>query len=142
MKFSLAPGVRYMAYSCVWLLLALGGCQSTAPHAGQADLLSTEQYPRIVVARDLHKVLVFSDPIIEVPSESSPMKVTVPVRTKSNRGGAFVQYQYAFIDAHGRTLSSSGWRFQRLPPQWRRDLTAAALNTDAVDFRLEVIAAR
>lgn len=130
-------------FACFFLLV--GGCQPqppAAPHAGKADLLPVEAYPRIVVERDLRKFLIFGDPVLEVASETRPMSVTVPVRTNSDRQAAYVQYQYFFVDADGRTLSESGWRFQHLPPRWRRDLTATALDTNAVDFRLEVILAR
>ena len=123
------------------LVISPAGCESyhlARPHEGAVDLLPLEAYPRIVVEHGLHKLLVFGDPVVDVASDMRPMKVAVPVRIKSYRAGANLQYQYVFVDEHGRSVSESGWRFERLPPRWRRDLTAAALDTDAVDFRLEV----
>ena len=140
-----SPRLRHAGIWSACLLVALGGCaaqQTALPHPGEADLLSPEAYPRIVVERGLHKMLVFGDAVVETSSELQPMKVSVPVRIKSDRAGANVQYQYFFVDAHGRTVSESGWRFERLPPRWLRDFTAASLDTSAVDFRLEVIRAR
>ena len=140
-----SPRFRHVVVLSAGLLVALGGCaarQAALPHPGEADLLSQEAYPRIVVERGLHKLLVFGDAVVETSSELKPMKVSIPVRMKSDRAGANVQYQYFFVDAHGRTVSESGWRFERLPPRWQRDLTAASLDTGAVDFRLEVIRAR
>ncbi len=120
----------------------MSGCQGDGPHAGRPDPLPLENYPHIAVERGLHQMLVFDDPVMEGPTESSPMRVTAPVRFDRDEGGAYIQYQFTFVDAHGRTVSESGWRFERLPPQWRRELSAAALDTNAVDFRLEVIRGR
>jgi hypothetical protein len=51
-----------------------------------------------------------------------------------------VQYRYLFMDAQGRPVERNevGWKYQVLPPGVERFLEGNALDTTAVNWRLEI----
>ncbi len=117
------------------------GC-STAPPAGVGDEVNVGEYPKVVAAEGLQDGVVFSQPVVERPTELRPMRVTVPVRAITNYP-LNVQYRFEFFDNEGRSLrNNQGWRFMNLPPKVQMSMDAASLDNDATDWRLIVRPAR
>jgi hypothetical protein len=129
------------------LFLALAvGCQTPdpimAPDAGQGDLLPLEDYPQIVVTSGLARYLAFNRPVVDGPSENKPMRVQIPVRVLDDLAVS-TQYRFRFFDQAGRVLQPEmGFQFKRLPARVQEFMEGAALDNNAVDFRLEVRPAR
>lgn len=123
----------------------LAGCQSDpvmAPDAGQGDLLPMEDYPQIVVTSGLAPFLGFNRPNVQAGPDK-PMSVSVPVRVLTEDKAVSVQYRFRFFDRAGRVLQPEmGFQYKRLPARVQEFLDGAALDTNAVDFRLEVRPAR
>jgi uncharacterized protein YcfL len=130
------------ASSCVLTLaLALTGCHKP-PHAGQADSVLRENYPRISVENsDLADHLVFSPANVQSGPEQ-PLSVVVPVRLESF-SEASVQYRFEFYTRDGRPMRNPMvWRYIKLAPRTQFSLEGAALDTNATDWRLIVRPAR
>ena len=122
-------------------MFAAVGC-STAPPAGVGDEVNVGEYPKIVAAEGLHKGVVFSQPVVERPTELRPMRVSVPVRATTNYP-LNVQYRFTFFDIEGREMrNNQGWRFMNLPSKVGMTMDGVALDTSAVDWRLTVRPAR
>ncbi len=123
----------------------LAGCQSDpvmAPDAGLGDLLPIEDYPQIVVTSGLAPYLAFSRPNVQ-GGPDRPMSVSVPVRVLSEDQAVNTQYRFRFFDQNGRVLQPEmGFQYKRLPARVQEFLNGAALDVNAVDFRLEVRTAR
>lgn len=123
--------------------LGIGGCQGRvmAPGAGRADPILRDNYPAIVAEQDLDKFLFFSEPLVVVGPDQ-PMRVTVPVRLRSDTEVS-AQYRFEFFDVQRRPLRPEPqWRFIRLPARTQVFMEGAALDTAAVDWRLIVRPAR
>ena len=113
-----------------------------APPEGRADQLSTANYPRIVAVEGLSEHLAFSKPMVNTASPDQPMKVTVPVRSVYDGYPLQIQYRFEFFNGAGQSLGDSGWRFEHLEPRVQKQLAAAAMKTQAEDWRLTVRPAR
>lgn len=99
-------------------------------------------YPQITASDGLGKWLLVDQPIVQPGGPEGPMRVTVPIRIHDKRRGANIQYAFVFLDQNGRPLNDPSWRFQRLEPRIQVFLDGAAMGLEAVDWRLEIRAAR
>jgi len=126
-------------------LSGLGACDTIkAPDIVRQDPLPQGAYPQQVVLEGLNRGIVSGDPVVRGPSDSMPMTVTVPLRSVADKT-LHVQYQFEFLDANGlpvRGTPTSGWRFVTVEPRTQVFAVANALDTDAVDWRLQVRPAR
>ena len=114
-----------------------------APPAGRADLLPVADYPQIVATQNLHHWLVFSPASITPGSDDVTMDVSVPMRSKFDKGGLSLHYRFKFFDDRGRPLREEpGWIFKHVEPRLQYHLEGNALDLAAVDWRLEIRAAR
>lgn len=119
--------------------VTLIGCDTVkAPPSGRMDKLSADQYPRGVVLEGFDEELVFGKSIVDPTTDDRPMRVTQAVRNISKRV-LNIQYQFQFFDAQGRPLKTNqGWKFLNLAVRDEHFLEGAALDTNAVDWRLVV----
>lgn len=126
---------------CVFALFSasLAACDTVkAPPSGRMDQLPADQYPRGVVLEGFDKELVFGKAVVDPTTEDRPMRVTQAVRNVSKRV-LNIQYQFQFFDAQGRPLKTNqGWKFLNLAVRDEHFLEGAALDTNAVDWRLVV----
>lgn len=125
------------------ITFTIAGCGDPyrAPPAGMHDPLPLEAYPRITALEGLSPWLLFEEPIVDASTADRPLRVTVPVRLGYDRPRD-VQYAYQFFDANGRLLVERQWRFVHLEPRTVFHFEGSALETSAVDWRLEVRPAR
>ncbi|MFN0206794.1 MAG: DUF1425 domain-containing protein [Planctomycetota bacterium] len=123
--------------------LFLTSCDTVkAPHGGGPDTIGPGTYPQIVVLDKLWDYLGFDRPVVTPATDSTPMRVTAPVRLISD-ANIHIQYQFSFFDAQGRPAGQpGGWRFLTIEARTQRHLEGAALSTQAADWRLEVRSAR
>lgn len=124
-------------------LMGASGCDTVrAPYTPRADQLPQESYPQISVSYDLQPWIAYSKPVVE---RGDVLKVSVPVRLTSSGTGEYsnTQYRFIFLDATGSpTRTQPDWRFQRFEPRQQVFLTANSLDSNAVDWRLEIRSAR
>ncbi len=127
---------------------ALVGCKNDpikGPFTPGADQLPKNQYPKVVVEVALARWLVVSEPIVAPAPNGGPLTVNVPLRLTSVTPNQFarVQYRYIFLDAAGVPLrTQSDWKYIRLEPRNQVFLQGNALDTTAVDWRLEIQSGR
>ncbi len=122
--------------------LATGGCDTVkAPAAVRPDPLPARAYPKQVAIHGLAQGLASGKPTVTGPTEGEPLRVSVPLRSTADKP-LNVQYQFRFFDKNGRPTHQSGWRFLNIPPRVKRVVEANAMDTKAVDWRLEVRPAR
>ena len=118
----------------------LGGCD-TAPARIKPDPVL--DYPQKVALEGLDKAVVAARPIVTPSTADRPMQVSVPLRSIVDGRALNVQYKFEFFDQNGRPLRTNlGWRFQKLEPRVQVFLEGNALETKAVDWRLQVRPAR
>ncbi len=132
---------KYLALAVAGVALStLAGCQTDttrAPASPAPDPLVVSGYPQITMASGLSGLIAHGRPIVESPTMQTPMRVTVPIRSIQD-GPTRVQYQYTWLDASGRPVGTSGWKYELLPPRMERFFESNALTTQAVDWRLEI----
>jgi len=130
-----------------WVALALAcalpGCDSVkAPPGVGRDTIPYGAYPNVTATDDLHRRLGVDPPIVEAGTEERAMQVTVPVRSLSDTPME-IQHRFIFYDRLGREVrSNQGWVFQHMEPRLQVQMHAAALETAAVNWRLEIRLAR
>jgi hypothetical protein len=127
--------------SCLLVSGLVMGCQQDnvqAPQAIRNDPLAGG-YPQNVVLNGLEDGVVIGKPVVEAATDAKPMRVTVPLRSVVD-GTLRTQYQFIFLDDKGRPVRShrENWHYQVLSDHAQVFLEGAALETDAVDWRLEV----
>ena len=123
--------------------LLLTGCYDPvkAPDPGLRDPLVIQAYPKITVDRGLSRFLGFSDPIVEATPDK-PLNVTVPVRLLEDYA-VNVQYRFIFVDNKGRPIQPEmGFQYIRMPARVQVFFKGAALDTNAVDWFLQVRSAQ
>jgi uncharacterized protein YcfL len=134
---------RMLTALALGLLITAAGCQDPvmAPYAGQVDLLPAQEYPQIAVDKGLAKFLAFDRPNVQ-GGPDKPLSVAVPTRLLYD-GNVNVQYKFIFLDRSGRPLKPAmDPRYLLLTPRVQVMLSGAALDTNAVDWRLEVTSAK
>lgn len=123
------------------MMLTLG-CARTEPWGSVQDPLPQGQHPHIILHDDVHGSVSHGQPIITPSDGETPMRVTVPIRLLDNRQYA-MQYRFIFFDERGERVNPDmSWRYITLPPRAQTEVSAAALNREAVDWRLEMRLAR
>ena len=129
-------------------LLGLGffaGCQDhsevLAPGVVQADPLTPMLYPRIAALEGLQPYLVMANP--PRVETGPPLRVTCAIRAYTKHEELNIQYRYIFFDAAGIPLRNSpDWQFLRMPSRTESFFSGNALDSTAVDWRLEIRPAR
>ena len=112
------------------------GC-SMQPRSASTDTEANQDlYPQVVVIDPLK--VSKHQPIVTESDGVTPMRVTVPVRLKSNKSQE-VQYRFVFLDRKGRPVGPAmDWRWKVMPARALIYMEGEALDTDAVDWRLEI----
>jgi len=119
------------------LCLLTAGCQSdTAPIEAQTD--ETNAYPRISLSqRSLEKAIGFQEPIV-TRSQNGLMRVTVPVRARSNED-LHIEYRVLWFDASGQPITpATGWTPVRLEPRQPQQIVAMSSSAAAADYNMQV----
>ncbi len=130
-------GPRPLALALITSLLFTAGCLQ--PREAEYESPKTQaKYPQIVIINNFLPWVAFHDPIVTPAEGEVPMKVTVPIRLKQwQRKEA--QYRFIFLDQDGRPVGPEmDWRWEVLNPRTLVYLEASALDTAAVDWRLEI----
>ncbi len=128
-----------LALCAVGLVLA---CRHSRRRPGEPnpDPVAYANYPQIATLERLHRYIVVSK-VIEDPGP--PLSVTSVVRAKTRTDEWDVQYRYFFLDEAGRPLEADpDWRFMHLPARTQMYMEGNALDSTAVDWRLEIRPAR
>lgn len=143
MRFAAKP----FGTSLLTLVLAclLAGCTppDLRPSPGMGDPYDPPlNDPQIsVLAPELRPWLGFQ-PAIILNDGVSPMQVEVPVRNLVTRK-YLIDYRFTFYDENGSQLEPvMGWEMAAFEPKQTVRLTAKALGTEAVTYRLEIKWAR
>ena len=125
---------------CALAFTGMVGCQSHpgAPSSGLGDpWLAPVNDPQItLLSPDLHQWLRFHPARIEL-DPGRPMQVEVPVRNLADRQ-YLVSYRITFYDAADVEVSTMGWRLEAIDARQTSRLTAGAMSSEAVNYRLEV----
>lgn len=130
-----------LATACAAALLS--ACATDpAPSPGAPDPSLPNNNPQIsVLDPNLQRGIGFGQTVV-IPSGATPMKVQVEMRNLSNYE-YLVDYRYLFYDAQGIQLEPAmSWRQVSLLPKQLQMISANALDTKAVNWRLEVKWAR
>lgn len=123
------------------LLMACQHDPVKAPGAGMPDPLFADEYPQIVVTDQIADYMGFHRPVVDV-QPGKPMSVVVPARL-INDYAINVQYRFIFMDSAGRPIEPvMGFTYMRMPGRVQQFMRGAALDTNAVDWRLEIRSAR
>ncbi len=124
----------------VLVLTVLVGCQPhAAPPAGLGDPWpAPANDPQItVLAPELQEWLRFHPARIRHDADA-PMQVEVPVRNLAERQ-YLIDYRIRFYDDNDLELPPTmGWRFLAIDAKQTARLTAGAMSSEAVNYRLEV----
>ena len=130
----------------LFVSLLIMGCEqpaNTAPAPGLGDPYPAPlNDPQIsVLAPDLRPWLGFH-PATVMDDGERPMQVQVPMRNLSTHK-YLIDYRILFYDANGMEMEPAmGWKMMALMPKETVRLSAKALSTDAMSYRLEVKWAR
>lgn len=120
--------------------MSMSGCHgdaARAPASPGPDPLVSGTYPQITMAQGLIGLIVQGRPVVQPSVPHSPLRVTVPIRSVQD-GPTRVQYQFTWLDNVGRPVGVSGWKYEIVPPRMERFFESNALDTRAVDWRLEI----
>ncbi|MEX0654329.1 MAG: YcfL family protein [Phycisphaeraceae bacterium] len=119
------------------------GCNArTEPWGSTPDPVPQGQQPHVVLHDNVQNRVSHGEPIVTPGDDQTPLRVTVPLRLLDNRQYS-IQYRFVFLDARGRAVRpEAGWQYKVLPPRAQMEVEAAALNPEAVDWRLELRLAR
>jgi hypothetical protein len=136
--------VRHLIVTLIGVVAftALAACDTVkAPATLRTDPLGGA-YPQNVALEGLHKYVVVDQPIVDGPTDTRPLQVSVPLRSIID-GFIHLQYRFELLDGRGRPLrSSSGFKYITIEPRTQVFLESNALDTNAVDWRLTVRKAR
>ncbi len=126
---------------CALAVTLMVGCQTQqgAPSSGLGDPWPAPvNDPQItVLSPDLQQWLRFHPARIDL-DPGRPMQVEVPVRNLANRR-YLVNYRITFYDAGDVEVTPTmGWRLEAIGAKQTSRLTAGAMSSEAVNYRLEV----
>ncbi len=125
---------------CALAVTSMVGCQTQqgAPRSGLGDPWPAPvNDPQItVLSPDLQQWLRFHPARIEL-DPGRPMQVEVPVRNLADRQ-YLVSYRITFYDAADVEVSTMSWRLEAIDARQTSRLTAGAMSSEAVNYRLEV----
>lgn len=126
--------------------LLLGACASDpAKHPGsaQVDPLPGDQYPKIAALEGLSKWISVSGFDVEPAAPTRPIQITTAVRAMTDGPELNVQYRYVYFDNRSSPINPNpDWQYVRLPSRAQVFLRGSAMDTSAVDWRLEIRPAR
>lgn len=134
--------------SCMWSVIGVGcvmvlgvGCHESGLKNHDEHTNKTSFYDQITTFEGLDGQLVFSDPEVQ-RGVYQPIHVAIPVRAAGDQAQR-VQYRFEYFDRAGRPMRPSmDWRYILLPVQGERVMDGSALDSAAVDWRLEIRRAR
>lgn len=147
------PRIAAPSRRAAWILTAavaaaaLQGCASPPPHrpppGSVEDPVPLALYPNINVHRPLTPYILVADPIVE-RDRAGTLRVDVPIRANTRpHEDLNVQYRFQFLDDRGRPLPPEPeWAYVRLDPTIQAFVSANAMDSRAVDWRLEIRPAR
>lgn len=124
-------------FACMVLVV---GCHSAKrPHEGQPDPLPPDEYPQIATLEGLKGYVVIGDVVTQ---QGPPLEVSVSVRARTDKE-LNVQYRFVFLDSKSLPLDADpDWRYITMPARTQAYMRANALDSNAVDWRLEIRPAR
>ena len=129
---------RYTGWFVVMIGCALTlwtGCGGIQNHDNQHP--TAEADPQITMFEALDQQLAFGQPDVH-RGTFEPLRVVISVRATENQPQR-VQYRFEYFDRSGRPMRPSmDWRYLLLPIGGERIMEGSALDTAAVDWRLEV----
>lgn len=135
---------RPLLILCITALAFVAACATSPdPSPGMPDPFPAPgNNPKIsVLDPNLQRGIGFQT-VTEIPPGAAPLTIQVPVRNLSNYE-YIIDYRFLFQDASGLQLEPvMSWRSVTLLPKQVQVLRANALDTRAVDWRLEVKWAR
>lgn len=126
------------------LAATLAGCnqpRAVYPPAAGQDPVNAANYPRIVMLDGLQKWVVADTPRVD-RSANGVMRVVVPIRSISTTE-LNTQYRFQWLDGNGMPLEpEADWQYIRLPVSAQEFAQGSAMDSRAVDWRLQVRPAR
>lgn len=128
-----------------WLPVILAGCAvglwagcdvlkglNTSPKEPAAAF-----YSQITTFEGLEGELVFGQPVVQ-RGVFQPIHVAIPVRAAYDQPQR-IEYRFEYFDSTGRPLRPSmDWRYILIPVRGQRVMEGSAVDTAAVDWRLEL----
>lgn len=136
--------MRLATFSLLVCLAMVPGCQTDiSPSGGMGDPYPAPlNDPQItILAPELRPWLGFHPAIIENDGVK-PMHVQIPVRNLTDRD-YLIDYRVLFYDVNGVQLDPvMGWKMEALRPKQTVRLDGRALDTQAVNYRIEIKWAR
>lgn len=111
--------------------------------AAQLDPVPSGEYPKVEAAEGLSRFIVVSG-VEETPRTArTPMSVVVAIRSQTEYQEIEAQYRFFFFDEKNRPLQTEpDWRRIRLPSRSQVFLEGGAMETRAIDWRLQIRPAR
>ena len=127
-----------VATACVASLVLLPCC-SQSLRSPEPDPLDMDEYPQVVATENLHRVIVISD---VAKGESRPLNLTLAIRNVDDDERS-IQYRFFFLDLNNvPEVLDPDWHYLRLPALTGVFIQGNAMDTRAVDWRLEIRPAR
>lgn len=133
---------------CLAVLAVAPACSNSSstyrpPGAAGMDPLPGDQYPKVEAAEGLSSYIVVSGVEATPASATAPMNVVVAIRSQTEYQEIEAQYRFFFFDEKNRPLDTQpDWRRVRLPSRSQVFLEGSAMETNAVDWRLQIRPAR
>lgn len=136
-----APSFALLA-ATVCGLVACQKDTSYAPGSAVADPILRENYPKVEALDGLAGYIAVSGVNVVPATSGTPLSVTCGVRALSDTALA-VQYRFFFLDATGNPMNvDPDWQYMSLGPRTLLYMQGNALDTRAVDWRLQIRPAR
>ncbi|MBX3363605.1 MAG: YcfL family protein [Phycisphaeraceae bacterium] len=122
--------------------LSAGCRRDIAPPGAYGDPYPDANYPNVVMLDGLQRFVVVSgSPKVEKP-DGGVMRVVVAIRNTAQQE-INAQYKFQFLDSQGRPIGyEPTWRYIRLSSLAQHFVEANAVDSRAVQWRLEVRPAR
>jgi len=122
------------------ILPTLVGCKSTDPVVPGEDTVNP--YPNVVLDPKLEDKLVSSEPTIRMPTQTEPLRISVPVRSITQHP-LNLQYRVIYFGDFGKqTNDYPVWKDFRVMGRTRYVISDNAIDLDAVDWNIEIRPAR
>ena len=113
------------------------GCTSTKPPVAKDDPVPVSAYPQVEAIGEANRYVLVAEPVIN-GGGNVPLSVSVPIRTTTTKD-LNVQYKFVFFDAAGNALQPEmTWMPKRLLSRSQAQVSATAIDTTAVDWRLSI----
>ena len=120
------------------LLIMITGCKAGNTPGVKEDPIPLEAYPHIEAIGDAKKYVMAAQPIV-TGGGPTPLSVNVPIRSNQSYSDVHVQYKFTFFDIDGNELQPEmSWMPKTLYPRSQTQVSATAIDTTAVDWRLTI----